>query len=234
LSDDEPTAEPRARNAVAEGCGLVFERGGKLRVGELQRGREAKYNPAGHREDEGIGEDSGARIQIETESEIAPELRRQHLRYGSPDQSSCQNGEYEAGDAAAQRQQNTLCEQLPDHATAARSERQSNGDLPLPSRTARKQQIGDIGARDEEHHGHDQHQSREPRLRSGYRRYSKEGRVLQGHFQRAVARQGKCRRIDELTHRFPPPPASDDRRLESSEHLKFKIGWLPQPILSGS
>ena len=60
----------------------------------------------------------------------------------------------EPGGAAERGQDHTLDDQLPRDPPAACAERDANGDLLLPADGARQQQVGDIGAGDQEHEEH--------------------------------------------------------------------------------
>ena len=56
------------------------------------------------------------------------------------------------------RQQRALGQQLHDQPAAPGAERQADGDLLLPRRRARQQQVRDVGARDQQHQADDRHQ----------------------------------------------------------------------------
>ena len=64
----------------------------------------------------------------------------------------------EAEDAADQRQQHALDEQLADDAPARRAERHADADLARAVRGAREQQVGDVRARDQQHERDRAHQ----------------------------------------------------------------------------
>ena len=53
--------------------------------------------------------------------------------------------------ARGQRDQHALGEQLPHDAAAAGAERRADGDFPLTHRRAREQQVGDVGAGNQQH-----------------------------------------------------------------------------------
>jgi hypothetical protein len=65
-------------------------------------------------------------------------------------------GNHKAGSTARQRQQGVFGKQLTRQARAGRSERQPDGEFPVPACTSREKQIRYVGARDQEHerHGH--------------------------------------------------------------------------------
>ena len=58
-----------------------------------------------------------------------------------------------ADDAAKQGQHHALGEQLAYQAAAARADRKPGGDFPLPCRSARQQQVGDVRAGSAQHQG---------------------------------------------------------------------------------
>ena len=66
--------------------------------------------------------------------------------------------------AAEEPEQQALRQQLSRQSLPARAERGPDGNLLLPAGRAREQQVGDVGARDEEHERHrsQQHQHRQP------------------------------------------------------------------------
>ena len=58
------------------------------------------------------------------------------------------------GGAAEQAEQHALGQQLADESLPARAERRADRDFLLPAGRAREQQIGDVGARDQQHERH--------------------------------------------------------------------------------
>ena len=86
------------------------------------------------------------------------QIGRQHGRECVDAPGSDEDPEY----AAAHCKQQALGEQLPNHSRTACPEGQSNGDLPPAAGPARKQQVRDVRAGDEEHEADrgQQHQQR--------------------------------------------------------------------------
>ena len=64
-------------------------------------------------------------------------------------------------DAAGEREQQALDQQLPDDAPARRAHRVAHRHLARPRRRARQQQVGDVGAGDEQHEADRAHQRQE-------------------------------------------------------------------------
>ena len=69
-----------------------------------------------------------------------------------------------AEDAARRREQQTLHEELSNHAEARRPHRETNADLPAPRRRANADERGEVGAGDDENERNDadQHDERQP------------------------------------------------------------------------
>jgi hypothetical protein len=61
---------------------------------------------------------------------------------------------------ADRRKQHAFGQQLADQTPPAGAQRQPQADLALPCHGARQHQVGDVGARDEEHHAHQDRQHR--------------------------------------------------------------------------
>ena len=81
-----------------------------------------------------------------------------------------QRGDSELREAQRQqraqtREQQILREQLPDNAGAARAQRTAKSDLPLPRRRTREQQIGHVGAGNQQHQAHRSKQHQQGRAR---------------------------------------------------------------------
>ena len=89
---------------------------------------------------------------------IARQIGRQHGRECVDAPGSDEDPEY----ATAHCKQQALGEQLPNHSRTACPEGQANGDLPPAAGPARKQQVRDVRAGDEEHEADrgQQHQQR--------------------------------------------------------------------------
>ena len=82
---------------------------------------------------------------------VEPRHARSRRARGSP--AGSRRRQQQAERAAAERQQDALGQQLADDAAAAGAERRADGDLPLPRQRPRQQQVGDVGARDQQHEG---------------------------------------------------------------------------------
>ena len=83
------------------------------------------------------------------------------VRHQSDEHRASPIGEEHPKGAARERQQDALGEQLPYQSPASCPERQTYGDLALPHAGPRQQQVGHVGAGDEQHqpdHGHQQKQ----------------------------------------------------------------------------
>ncbi len=70
--------------------------------------------------------------------------------------------QHHARDPAGQAQQRALDQQLTDEPAPARSQRHAHRDLAIPSRRPHQQQIGEVGARHQQHEAnHDRQQPRD-------------------------------------------------------------------------
>ena len=90
------------------------------------------------------------------------------IQYGLPtsataaiEQPRADDGDAEADDAAGGGEQQALDQQLPHDAPARGAHRVAHGDLARPCRRARQQQVGDVGARDQQHEADRAHQRQE-------------------------------------------------------------------------
>ena len=86
-------------------------------------------------------------------------------------------GEDHAGEAADQRQQHALGQELLQQPAAARSKREAHGQLAAASRRPGEQQVGDVGARDQQHRA--DHTAQQERRRAQLRPRA-EVRVVHG------------------------------------------------------
>jgi hypothetical protein len=91
---------------------------------------------------------------------ISAERGRLSGRRGQ-DQASPPPGEQQADRGAAQRQQDAFRQQLAHDASAVGAQRGANGELTPSSRGARQQQIGDVGAGDDQHEPDRAHQQQQ-------------------------------------------------------------------------
>ena len=84
--------------------------------------------------------------------------------WNQPDQSTRHpDGEQQAQQAAGDREHQALDEQLPDELPARRAQRQPDRDLPLARKRARDEQVGHVGAGDQEDEADHAHQDDERR-----------------------------------------------------------------------
>ena len=76
---------------------------------------------------------------------------RQPVGDEADQQRQCGEGQQDAGDAAADGQQQALGEQLADQPLAAGAHRRADGEFLAAGEGARQQQVGQIGATDQQH-----------------------------------------------------------------------------------
>ena len=87
-------------------------------------------------------------------------MKRQRQQAAS--QQNCQKtgthiSQQQTEDAATERQQHALCQQLPDKAPPARTQRKAHGYFTFACDGARQQEIGYIGASDQQDQSYDCH-----------------------------------------------------------------------------
>ena len=101
-------------------------------------------------------------VRIERDRRSLPRQARDRVRAGADDRPQAGDAGGEAEDAAAERQQPALGEQLADDAGALRAQRRARRDLAAPPLAAREQQRRHVRASDEQHerHGPAQHPQR--------------------------------------------------------------------------
>ena len=127
-----------------------------------------------------VGRSRAARQEAEQSpvASTAPARRRARARRWSlrPAAARCRSerarrgprlpDDQHADNAAQQREQQALNQELAHQARARRTQRRAHRDLALPRRRAREQEVAHLGARDEEQHRHRAGQREEKRARS--------------------------------------------------------------------
>ena len=111
---------------------------------DLPRGRAAEHQARQHRHAE--REEQHAHVQAHVGfggQRAIGHQRHDHLQEDV--------GEGEADHAADRRQHDALGEELGEEATSGRAHRRTDRHFALPRRAAREQQVGDVGARDQQH-----------------------------------------------------------------------------------
>ena len=82
---------------------------------------------------------------------------------GAIEQADANRGDAETSQAADRRQHHALDQQLADDAPARRADRHPHRDFPRPVGGPRQQQVGDVGAGNQQHERHGAHQGQEHR-----------------------------------------------------------------------
>ena len=137
--------------------GLTLERADEIRPCAVERGEQSEQHAGAGRQCR--GEEHHAAVDRE-DDRVGRFLRQQH---GHQVQRPLRDDD--AGDAAEQREETGLAEQLPHELPAPRAYGQPHRHLAGTRRAAREQQVRDIRARDEQHERGDAEQQRERRLR---------------------------------------------------------------------
>ena len=104
---------------------------------------QPEENARPDRDEGGVGQDHAVDADVlrARQDGLAEGIERPH---GQP-------GQDERERAPAEGEHDALGEELSEHAPPAGADRDAHGDLPPPRRRARHQQVGQVGARDEEH-----------------------------------------------------------------------------------
>ena len=109
----------------------------------------------------------GRRLREEEHAPVEPDLggSRQHVGDEATGRRR-PGGEDKAERPLATGQHQALGEELPEQPPAAGAERGADGHLPVARRRAREEQVGHIGAGDEEHEGDgaEQDEQRQPHV----------------------------------------------------------------------
>ena len=142
LGDDEAALEPMAAADVADALAARLERAAEIHAG--REGRKRSENQSRHHRDE-QGESQDLRIEFDLArpgGEPAGEPR-QHVE-GGP-------GEGQADNAAEEREQRALGEQLPHESPSPCPERRSECQLTIAAQHARERQVRDVGTGEQQH-----------------------------------------------------------------------------------
>ena len=122
---------------------FALKHGGRVGVSQ----HEERHEPAGNRDS---GTRSGGRDDAEA---IRSERKMPGILFEEERRNNVRRpyGQQHAARAAGHRDENAVRQQLPGELTARRAERDANGCLVRTGGRTRKQERGDVGARDEEH-----------------------------------------------------------------------------------
>ena len=156
----EPLRRPAARRPTRDPPAAIARRG--VRARQVQRRRQperrARRSRNAERRDKRRAVDAELRHarQQAAAAEIDRELEepRRVDRRQALDQPHRAERDGDAADAAGQREHDALGEQLADDAPTAGADRQPHADLALARGAAREQQVGDVGARDQQDDEH--------------------------------------------------------------------------------
>ena len=133
----------RARPAGLAGfCRVVARRAQRRREAEEQRRRD------GHAR--GESQDAHVEMRFQHHAVTRPGEQRNQERRAPP-------REQQSGSGAERHQDDAFGQQLAYHPAATRANREPHGHLVLPRRGSGEQQVGHIGAADEEHDADDRH-----------------------------------------------------------------------------
>ena len=142
LDDDQRVAETLAAGAARDALCPVLQRIGEVDAQRLERRCEAEDH-AGQQRDTG-GEEENP--EIDCGAGDARDARRVPPGH----ELHAQVRQAEPGDGADAREDQALGQQLPQHAKTPGAERGTKGNLALARFGPRQQQVGDVGAGDEQ------------------------------------------------------------------------------------
>ena len=142
LHDDERVPEALAGAAARDALAAVLERVGQIDAQRAERRREAEQHARQERHDGREDEDG----DVEPDAREARDVGWVPPRH-EPDAGVRQA---KADDGARRRQHEALGEQLAHHPDPVGAERRAHGHLALARLRAREQQVGDVGAGDEQ------------------------------------------------------------------------------------
>jgi hypothetical protein len=142
--------ETRAAPAAA-----FLERGAEIGPRTLQRGDEAEQNARHGRGQNGEGQN--APIQADQRAFLTH--TRQVGCVHTEERANSHDAENAARGRARQGQQDAFGEELADDASASGADGDADGDLPAACHGAGQQQVGDVGAGDQQHETDRAHQT---------------------------------------------------------------------------
>ena len=156
LDDDERFGKRSFGRAGAGGT-AVLEDVGELEASGAESGKSAEEKCSAN--GNGEGEEQKARVD--------GDIERQHVRTGgdhAEEKMICQHGDSDAERAAESGEQQRFCEELTDEARTPGAECLADGELASAGGGASKQQVGDVGAGDQQNDAAEGHEHLE-RLR---------------------------------------------------------------------
>ncbi len=153
LQHDEPVADAEAA-VVRHAAALFLDGFVRRHAADADRGRQAEDNRCRDRHEHREPKDAPVERQVEIDAAI----RGRQLGHEHP---AAPIGEDQSEGGARGGQERRLGEQLPGEPQSRGAERQPDAQLMASRDRARQQQVGDVGAGDEEHetnHDQDRHQ----------------------------------------------------------------------------
>ena len=151
-----PSVQRRESMAPVVPRPSLAERAGEADLRRVQCGRKATE----HRRPEADRGDECEDAAFDRESQP---VRFSSSRGRELEETHAKSRERQPGGAGDEREQQALGEELTDDLPARRAERQAHRDLARAGGAARQQQVGDVGAGDEQQEDDRAHESREHR-----------------------------------------------------------------------
>ena len=186
----------------------------------LNRGNEAEHESGNDRHRERRTASTGRSMPIAAARGRPVTVRHQQRHTPRRHQHTSETAEA--------RQNHALDDKLPHDAHAAAADRRSHGNLLLPAHRPREQQVGDVGARDQQHERHraEQHHQRRPHVLHEQRLQLGDARAHAAIELRILGFE-----LRATASSFRPAPASSD-----AASRRRATGMMPgcQPRSSGS
>ena len=175
LRRDERTAQAMPTGLRPRAPDRFLERTGEIHLERGERRRQTEQQPGKNREPSRDQQHRHGQADL---ADSQPSGRRDHRDQAAKPPPRDEHAE----GAADARQQHAFGKKLADDAAAAGAERQPDGDLGASHRTAREQETGDVGARDQQRQQHRRSEGEQPLPRP-----SEQG-LVQRHDARAPSR----------------------------------------------
>ena len=175
FADNQQTPAPAASHGDGFAAPAFLQRLRGIAVRQLPCGRETEQQPGG----DGDGEREEQHGPVNVQRHEFADLRGQQVRQ----QRHSPERQHKSGKTAGAREQQAFDEQLPEQPPAAGAEREPHRDFLPPLRRTAEQEVGHVGAGDEQHDQHRPEQRRQRRADARSRQA-----FLQRHHGDAVAR----------------------------------------------
>ncbi len=231
LGRREEPPEARGRARAGRLARLRLDRGDEIRPRALPRREQAEEESRAEGDDRGEDEHPPVHGELDRARGFGGENGANALKRPAR--------HHEARGAAGQGQQAGFEQELPHELPAARADGEPHGDFGLPGGRAGEEQVGHVGARDEQHERGDAEQQRERRdglrvdLALAVRTGRDEDRLCAEALHRLIAHPGLEAGLDVVEDRVVRHVDRRARLLERRARLqpREEIGPVGAPVL---